>query len=235
MNTSKKVLNNILTIIFIISITLSIFTISIAVPIYMRPLYYACIKPMNIEQVTGRSYNDIIDAFNKLMDYLCFHKEFSLGVFPYTDSGYSHFYDCQVLFDINIITLFISLIIMITIFILNKKKVIELIYYKAFSPAFYSAVIAIAISLIITIPLIISFDDVYIFYHQILFQGKQTFYFNTLTDPIVYALPEEFFLLCAIIICLFIVLIVTIILIITIKKHFKNIKHNKEINSDHLE
>ena len=64
----KKVLNHSLTILFIISLFFLIITFSIGLPIYFRPFYYLQIKTLNMEELTGYSYETIKETNEKLIE-----------------------------------------------------------------------------------------------------------------------------------------------------------------------
>ena len=73
---------------------------------------------------------------------------------------------------------------------------------------------------------LIDVDAAFALFHTILFPGKENWIFNGRTDPIIYAMPEQYFLDCGILIfgLLLIILLGTIIYQI-----IKKIKYNGNI------
>ena len=56
-------------------------TFSIALPIYVRPFYYAHIDAMRLDQISGKSKTQIIDAYDELLDYLTGDTPYGVGDF----------------------------------------------------------------------------------------------------------------------------------------------------------
>ncbi len=211
--------DKILTCLLGVAIFLLIITFGISLPIYCRFFYYLQIEPLNIPKITGYSYDQIKQAYDQVLDYLTLGGEFGTGVFNYTQSGMEHFQDCKVLFNLNIIIFSISLVITVTLLILNKTKVIRLCRPFGMHVAFISAV-SIFIFFLILIPLVaIDFDVAFTVFHKIFFPGKDNWQF-TYQDEIIKALPQEFFLSCAVLIGSAIVITsLTIIIFQLIKKY----------------
>ena len=102
--------NKILTGLLGFFIAILIITVSIGLPIYVRPFYYLQVDLLDIPTYSGADREDIIVAYNELLDYLTVPGcEFKTGIFKYSESGKSHFVDCKGLFDLNISALIISL------------------------------------------------------------------------------------------------------------------------------
>ena len=62
--------NRIFTALTGICIAVLIITVSIGLPIYVRPFYYSQIDALNIEQYSGADRETIIEAYDELLDYL---------------------------------------------------------------------------------------------------------------------------------------------------------------------
>ncbi|MEG2002006.1 MAG: TIGR01906 family membrane protein [Clostridia bacterium] len=209
-------MNKILTIVFIVALMFLIITFSIGLPIYVRPFYYAQIEPLNIENDTGFSKAEIKNGYDEVMDYLVAGKEFGTGVFKYSDSGKSHFEDCKTLFDLNIIILIASGIIVATLLILNKLKKIEFLKFKGFHPMFFASIILIVTLLFIGFLVSLDFYRAFEIFHKIFFPGKGNWIFDYRTDEIILALPSQFFLNCGILILVSIVLISAVLVAVSI-------------------
>ncbi len=191
--------DKILTVILGIAIFLLIITFGISLPIYCRFFYYLQINPLGIPESTGYDYSTIKTAYDEVLNFLTLGGEFGTGVFNYTESGKAHFEDCKVLFNINVITLAVSLVITTTLLILNRKKVISLCRPFGMSVAFISATSIFAFFIILFGLVAIDFDKAFTVFHQIFFPGKDNWQF-TYKDEIIRALPQQFFLNCAILI-----------------------------------
>lgn len=195
--------NKVLTLLYIISVAVLILTISIGLPIYVRPFYYMQIKSLGLEEYSGYTLSQIITAYDSVLNYLTLpFTKFSVGELPYSNDGYLHFKDCKALFMLNFYGLVISLAVTVLLSVLNKKGKISLITFKGFTPSFYSAIIALIIPLTLGTIAVINFNVAFTLFHTILFPGKTNWYFNPYYDPIILLLPEEFFMACGIFIAI---------------------------------
>ena len=72
--------NKLPAIVMSIAVALAILTGSIAVPIIIRPFYYAQIDPLELERSSGLSREEIIEAYDEVLDYcIGASDEFSAG------------------------------------------------------------------------------------------------------------------------------------------------------------
>lgn len=178
-----------------------IITISIGLPIYVRPFYYWQVDALDIPEYSGADKEDILVAFDELMDYLTIPgKEFKTGIFKYSESGKSHFVDCKALFDLNISALIISLIGVVTLIILNKKKVFELWRPFGMSVLFCSGAYTLGGFALIGGLAALNFDKAFEIFHKIFFPGKDNWLFSWYEDEIIRILPQDFFMNSAILI-----------------------------------
>ena len=217
----KKVLNHSLTILFIISLFLLIITFSIGLPIYFRPFYYLQIKTLNMEELTGYSYETIKEAYDQVLNYLTLSTPFGTGELKYTTEGYNHFADCKVLFNLNLIVLIVSFLIVITLIILSKKVIIQFVDYFKFKPYFFTSIITILIPIIIVVLASIDFDRAFEIFHAIFFPGKTNWLFDPSKDEIIKVMPQTFFMNCGILIACSVVFISISLLVISIIKRKK--------------
>lgn len=233
MKGANVVKNRILTSVFGVFVVMLLITFSICLPIYFRPFYYMQIEPLEIEEKTGYSKEEIIDSFDELMDYLTLPgKEFSTGVFKHSEDGESHFYDCKVIFTINTILFFISLAVVVTLLILEKKKLFKLCKPFGFSVLLTCGVVTISVFIILAILIFSNFDKAFKIFHQLFFPGKDNWLFNPRKDQIIYALPEQFFANCAILIASSIILGCIIFIVYSIiKKKTESKKRSLENNT----
>lgn len=220
----KKALPVILSVTFGTAVLLFIITFSIGLPIYCRFFYYMQIEPLGIPETTGYEYSQIKFAYDQVLDFLTLpNREFGTGVFKYSQSGMEHFVDCKILFDLNVTVLILSTVIIATILILQKCKVVTLARPFGLSPAFISAVSIFVIGAILGLVIAIDFDSAFTTFHHLFFPGKDNWTFNPHYDEIILALPQEFFLSCAVLIGASIILIsVGIIVYQLVNKKLKN-------------
>ncbi len=187
-----------------------IISFSISVPIAVRPFYYLHIEKYNLAEATGKSEQQIKEAYDEVLDFLTMpNKEFSSGDFSYSDEGKSHFEDCKTLFTLNFSILIISAIGVLTVFFLKFKKKIKLLNPFGYNVSFTIGCITLLIFTIIGGLAALDFDKAFIIFHNIFFYGKDNWLFDSLYDEIIIALPQEFFLNCGILIVASIFLIST--------------------------
>ena len=116
-----------LSIIFIIAVVVFTMTVSIALPIYFRPFYYAHVDALDLPGTWGVAREDIIEAYDEVLDFLTIDgREFGTGFLPFSEAGKGHFEDCKILFDLNRNALIISFAAVVILLLLNKIGVIGL-------------------------------------------------------------------------------------------------------------
>ena len=221
--------NKLFTALFIVALSLFIITFSIGLPIYCRFFYYLQINALDLPSQTGCSYAQIKSAYDEVLNYLTLpNMPFGTGVFYYSAEGASHFADCKALFNLNLIVLLSSSAILILTFILNKKKLITLCRPFSMHPAFVSAVSIFALIFIIAIFAMIDFTSVFVVFHLIFFPGKDNWQFDPRETEIINALPEQFFMNCAILIGVSIFVFCLSIIITQLVKKVKRYKLAKK-------
>lgn len=199
----RNIKNKLITALFCVALVLFLITFSIGLPIYCRFFYYIQINTLNLPEKTGWSYDVIKTAYDEVLDFctLAWVTEFSAGALKFSASGAAHFADCKVLFNLNLSVLICSAAALVTILVLQKCKVVQVLKFKGHRAYFWAAGAAVALPvLIILIVLIAGFDRAFEVFHAIFFPGKSNWIFNYRTDQIILCMPEEFFMNCAIII-----------------------------------
>ena len=185
--------------VFALSLLLFLLTASIGLPIYIRPFYYAHIDAMNLPEMSGFTKEQIVEAYDEVLDYLTLPgREFGTGVLKYSESGKDHFVDCKVLFDLNGSVLLGSGILLAVLLLLKKK----LGPYRlgSRSAAFYGALVALILPIILGGLAALDFDRAFVIFHSIFFPGKTNWLFDYRTDEIIRVLPQDFFMHCAMLI-----------------------------------
>lgn len=190
-------MNKVCTALLCISLILLTLTLSIALPIYIRPFYYMQIEELGIPEKTGYDKETVKAAYDQVLDYLTLPgKEFGTGVFPYSEEGKSHFEDVRGLFVLNGSVL-LSALAVTAILLWCKRKG----YFRPSRPfgkhylfscgggtLLFMAVLGAVAS--------VNFEKSFEVFHHIFFPGKDNWIFSASEDGIILAMPMEFFLRC---------------------------------------
>ena len=174
----------------IASIFVFILTAGIALTILATPIYQFSLTWLDIPEKVGMSYDQIMDNYRAVMEYLHFPWVDTLVFpdFPVSASGAFHFWEVKILFYINYAVLFVSGIV--SFFYIRGLKRIGGIW-RLIQPF----KIAIFVPFILLLVLAIDFDAMFVLFHKIAF-NNDAWLFNPATDPIITVLPQEFFMLC---------------------------------------
>lgn len=175
-----------------------LFVLSAAVlgTIYLAWLVYPLeISFLGLEKVVYMKAADISYNFNILMTYLTnpFASVLDMPNFSSSEDGLKHFADVKGLFHLAQLIFLISLPAVFYFW----KEVVQKGYGKLYRTVFMWT--ALAPLLITLVGLLIGFDSFFVLFHHLLFPGDSTWLFDPLTDPVIYILPQEFFLHCFII------------------------------------
>ena len=192
-------MKRLLSVVCLICVFLFLLTVSIGLPIYIRPFYYAHIGAYDLEGLSGYTEEQIQEAYDEVLDYLTLPgKEFGTGVLPHSDEGKAHFEDCKVLFDLNAAILLGSGCVLTVLFVMRKKWG----GYRLgkHSAVFWAAVLSLTAPILIGGLAAINFDRAFVIFHSIFFPGKTNWVFDWYRDPIIRVLPQDFFRNCAILI-----------------------------------
>lgn len=219
--------NKLLTVLFGVAVFVFILTVSISLPIYFRPFYYMQIEALGLTK--HYDYQTIKVCYDQMLRYLTLPGgEFLTGALNHTASFADHMKDVKGLFMLNFFGLVISTAIIITLLILNKKKVIALCRPFGMSVSFISALSVFGAFFIVGGLVAIDFDKAFVVFHKLFFPGKDNWLVSPTVDPVIKILPEQFFLNCAIVIFCSIVLISVGIIVWQIVR--KNLDKKKKIN-----
>jgi integral membrane protein (TIGR01906 family) len=213
----KRFIDKLSSFIFTVSVMVLTITFSIGLPIYVRPFYYAHIEALDMEDM-GLEKEEIIDAYDEVLDFLTLEgREFGSGVLPFSEEGKAHFQDCKVLFDLNKNAFIISLLVFVLLFLFNKIGIIELSKPRGYGLSYHAGISTLVLFASLALLVAPNFSLAFAIFHLIFFPGKDNWLFDPLTDPIIMYMPQQFFMDCAILICVSI-LIISIVLIIRGKR-----------------
>ena len=199
---------------------LFVLSVSISVPLVLRPFYYAHINVMEMPQKTGLTELEIREAFDEMMDFCVFGKEFGTGVLPWSESGKAHFEDCAFLFRLDFVAVGVSIVILMICLVLEKSGRMPARPLGR-GPKFWGGILLGAVFLLIAGVAAIDFDRAFVIFHQLFFPGKDNWIFYPSMDGIILILPEEFFRNCAILIVGVMVILCVVLMIWDKKKHAK--------------
>ncbi|GEQ33196.1 TIGR01906 family membrane protein [Marinilactibacillus psychrotolerans] len=202
----------------IISMIIFVITLSIAVTIWFIPLYQITIQTQNIPESLGLTYDKLMDNYYALLQYLHFPwiQELNLPDFISSENGLLHFFEVKLLFYLNYSVLLIAFVS--TFFYLKFVKRTGRIWVLI-KPFFFASLIPPVLLFFLAV----NFDSMFVSFHQIFF-NNDAWIFNPATDPIINALPQDFFMYCFI---LFFILIETSFILgyqISKRKAFKTSK-----------
>lgn len=173
-----------------VSLFLTIVTLVITITINAYPLYVLEIKQLDLAESLGLTSKQLLLNYREMMGYLNFpwRNQFKLTDFPHSVSGAFHFYEVKRLFMLN----YGVLLITITPTVLFLRKLWrEGQFWRLVRPFQIAALIPIAFGLV----MLMSFDWFFVTFHSIFF-NNDAWLFNPLTDPIINALPESYFMHC---------------------------------------
>lgn len=183
--------------IFAVALVLLVLTVSIGLPIYFRPFYYAHIDALELDVYSGFTKDQIRTAYDEVLDYLTIPgRPFGTGELAHSTEGAAHFADCKVLFDLNAGVLLGSALMVIVILLLRKRCRLPSLR----PAAFWAGVSALTLPVVVGSLAALDFDRAFVIFHQIFFPGKDNWIFDYYADPIIRVLPQVFFMNCAILI-----------------------------------
>lgn len=202
--------------------TLLFISIAVVITINFRPLYYLDIKLLNIEAMSGISKSEILRNYNALIDYSSpfFRGDLIFPTLTSSQSGLKHFAEVKNLFTDFYVLGAITLVLGIIIIIQKAKN-------KDYSYLIVSSITAIVLPLFLSIVMSLDFDRTFIIFHKIFFNNND-WMFDPVTDPVIYILPDTYFMHCAIMIILIVLLFSFIFMAVYFsnKKYF-SIKYRK--------
>lgn len=195
----KRIVSGLLLLLFSLSSAIILTTL-------ISPLLYPLIiQWFNLEQISGLSSEALTINYQVIVDYLINPSiEFlQMPYFSMSESGRIHFEEVKVLFFINFVLFGILLACAICIIYRIRKNYLQMHMQGVF-------VFNLAFPLILLFFIIVAFDQVFVLFHQVLF-NNELWLFNPLTDPVINVLPQEFFMILFILVLLVYEAIVLII------------------------
>ena len=175
-------------------------TLGTVLVINFGALYRFDVKHLNIEAISGYSYDVIMENYNALIAYCSpfFFGKLEFPTLPASASGLSHFAEVKIIFNGCYILMGLSFILL-CIFIIRKRKHHDFHYLKT------ASITSILIPILIGLGMSINFDKVFVIFHKIFFRNDD-WLFDPATDPVITILPEDYFMHCAIVIVAVVIL-----------------------------
>jgi integral membrane protein (TIGR01906 family) len=171
-----------------ISLVLAVVTASITIVILFTPLYEFTVWYHDLPERLNMAHETITENYYVLLRYLNvpWIQELNMPDFPSSEIGLFHMWEVKTLFQFNYGALLVSLIA--SFFYLRFLKRKELLYQlkKDF-------MLASLVPPLLIVFLAINFDRMFVLFHKIFF-NNDAWLFNPATDPIILALPQEFFM-----------------------------------------
>ncbi|HFI0080139.1 TIGR01906 family membrane protein [Streptococcus suis] len=172
-----------------------LFVLSAAVlgTIYLAWLVYPLeISFLGLEKVVYMKATDISYNFNILMNYLTnpFASVLDMPNFSSSADGLKHFADVKHLFHLTQGIFILTL----PAFVLFVKNILLKGYGDLVKKViFWTMLTPMIIGLL---GVLVGFDQFFVLFHTVLFPGDSTWLFDPAKDPVIYILPQEFFLHC---------------------------------------
>ena len=155
------------------------------------------IRFTNLDSITDLSIKNIETDYKQVVNYLRFPwiNDLKLNYFSMSTGGMFHFQEVKNIFSLIFISFFIIILIGILLYYLYDKTFITNLV-SSFNFYFYFNFSFIIIFLGM---MFFNFSSLFTLFHHIFFNNNY-WLFNPIKDSIILVLPENFFMLCAILI-----------------------------------
>ncbi len=173
---------------------LLIISFSVTLTLNFRPLYYADIQNLHIEELSGRTEEDIRQNYDALIDYnsLFNHEPLEFPTCAMSESGRIHFEEVKKIFDLFGWTLIVTLVLTVigSVWFIRRK---EWLWLRI------AGILCIVLPAFLGIMVAVNWDYVFVTFHKLVFNNDY-WLFDPTTDPIINILPDGYFMHCAIMI-----------------------------------
>ena len=196
---------------------ISIISISVLGVLNTTIVYRYAIQKYELNEYTQLSTEILMDNYKRMISYVQnpFNKELVFNNLPMSNFGKVHFFEVKRIFIALYIISIIFVVAMISKIITNKNKDLG----KRLIKSFNNSVNIIALILIsVSIMVVTDFSKTFYFFHKIFFRNDY-WIFDPIADPIINALPEEFFMIELILIISLLILFTIVIKVLYYKKN----------------
>ena len=172
----------------VLAIFLFILSLAVLVTIFFTPLYSFDIDFLSISKQTGFSKDILLENYRILLNYLTkpWVTELNLPNFASSKSGLFHFYEVKRLFMLDYLIFGVSGLISFFYMAFLKKTKRKWVLIQPFK-------LGLFMPLAVLFLMAAGFDRFFIRFHELFF-GNDDWLFNPAVDPVILALPEDFFL-----------------------------------------
>ncbi len=175
--------------VYLVVFMLTLIALCITVVINFQPLYYFFVDHHHLANNVGLSRPELVKNYQHLLNYLNFPWVTSLHMsLPSSADGLTHFADVKHLFLLNYAILIVGAPFS-WVYLKTLKQHNTL--WKLIAPA---QMVLTGVILLVII-MLLSFQQFFITFHEVLFRN-QDWVFDAVKDPIINALPDNFFLAC---------------------------------------
>lgn len=208
--------NRLLSILLIITLSLFAISAGIAAPILSRTFYKIHVRELHLPETTEWSEDEILNAYDDVMDFLIKDGAFGTGVLKWSEAGKAHFTDVRGLFQLDLWIFGITACLLVMMLLFSIK--IRPYRFAQRGPSFWAGASVLTAFIIIGGLGATDFDRAFTVFHHIFFPGKTNWLFDPAEDQIIQILPEAYFRNCAILAIGLIILLCVIYLILGIRK-----------------
>lgn len=179
-----------------LSVILTLFLIGVSVvgTLAFRPMYYADIERLRIAETSGYSKEEIRRNYDALIDYNMAWSdgELSFPSLPMSENGKTHFEEVKDIFDVfKYFALCGGILGAAGIVFMARRR--EYRYLKM------TAIVSFALPAVLAAFVAVCWDKVFVVFHKLFFRNDY-WLFDSVTDPVITILPDEFFMHCALLI-----------------------------------
>lgn len=170
-----------------------ILALAILMTIYSAWLWYPLeVEYLKLEQVVFMSKDAILHNYNGLLNYLTnpFETSLTFASFRSSTDGLKHFADVKWFFHLTQVVFLGFLYPTVKSF---KQRFKTKSFWSIQRPLIIAALFPLMIGLMASV---IGFENFFILFHKVLFVGDNNWLFAPLKDPVIWILPEVFFLHC---------------------------------------
>lgn len=180
-------------------ILLSLILFNAVVVLNSTFIFKIYMKVTSIPETLSIPLDKILFDYNNMINYLQnpFVKKLSFENFTLSTFGEIHFFEVKRIFLFIYLFLFISFIFFIILIIKKRALIKSSLKYLVYSSSLFFGVLVVSF--------MIDFNYVFTLFHKLFFNNDY-WIFNSVTDSIINVLPENFFLLNAVIILILFIL-----------------------------
>lgn len=205
---------------FSLTLCLILFLLTLAITITINSswLYSIDVDKLGILDYVTVSKSELMKNYHELMNYLNYFwiNPLKMTDFPVSESGALHFYEVKRLFQLNYAVLALTLVPSVMFIRQSAKSGTLWLLIKPFS-------YILAGLFVLIIFMAAAFDTFFVKFHEVFF-NNDAWIFDPATDPIIMALPQDYFMHCFI---LFFILFVLFLIVIIMfgKRQLKQLRN----------